>query len=65
MRDDNVLQYSVLGNVRELIPVRSTYFRIKDLAGTAVEFLRNREGQVDRMAIYSAGSENVIVPRKK
>ena len=64
VRDDNVLQYSVLGNVRELIPVRGTYFRMKDLAGTAVEFLRNPEGQVDRMAIYSAGSENVIVPRK-
>ena len=65
VRDDNVLQYSVLGTVRELIPVRGTYFRMKDLAGTAVEFLRNPEGQVDRMAIYSAGSENVIVPRKK
>lgn len=65
LRDDNVLQYSVLGNVRELIPVRGTYFRIKDLAGTAVEFLRNPAGEIDRMAIYSAGSENVIVPRRK
>lgn len=65
LRDDNVLQYSVLGNVRELIPVRGTYFRIKDLAGTAVEFLRNPAGEIDRMAIYSAGSENLIVPRKK
>ena len=55
LRDDNVLQYSVLGNVRELVPVRGTYFRIKDLAGTAVEFLRNAAGKVDRMAIYSAG----------
>ena len=65
VRDDNVLQYSVLGNARELIPVRGTYFRMKDFASTAVEFLRNPEGQADRMAIYSAGSENVIAPRKK
>ena len=65
LREDNVLQYSVLGIVRELIPVRGTYFRIKDLAGTAVEFLRDSGGEIDRMAIYSAGSENVIVPRKK
>ncbi len=65
VREDNVLQYIVLGNVRELIPVRGTYFRLKDLTGVAVEFLRNSAGQFDRMAIYSAGSENVIVPRKK
>ena len=65
LREDNVLQYSVLGIVRELIPVRGTYFRIKDLAGTAVEFLPGPGGKIDRMAIYSAGSENVIVPRKK
>jgi CubicO group peptidase (beta-lactamase class C family) len=65
LREDNVLQYSVLGIVRELIPVRGTYFRIKDLAGTAVEFLRDPGGEIDRMAIYSAGSENVIIPRKK
>lgn len=38
LRDDNVLHYTVLGIVRELIPVRGTFFRIKDLAGTAVEF---------------------------
>jgi CubicO group peptidase (beta-lactamase class C family) len=65
VREDNVLQYSVLGNVRDLIPVRGTYFRIKDLSGAAVEFLRNPAGQVDRMAIYSAGAENVIAPRRK
>lgn len=65
VREDNVLQYIVLGNARELVPVRGTYFRIKDLAGVAVEFLRNPAGQVDRMAIYSPGSENVIAPRKK
>lgn len=65
VREDNVLQYVVLGNARELVPVRGTYFRIKDLTGIAVEFMRNPAGQFDRMAIYSAGSENAIVPRKK
>ena len=65
MREDNVLQYSAFGAVRELVPVRGSYFRIKDLAGVAVEFLRNPAGQFDRMAIYSPGSENVIAPRKK
>jgi CubicO group peptidase (beta-lactamase class C family) len=65
LREDNVLQYIVLGNVRELVPVRGTYFRIKDLTGVAVEFMRNPAGQYDRMAIYSPGSENVIAPRKK
>jgi len=65
LRDDNVLQYSALGTVRELVPVRGTYFRIKDVAGTAVEFLQNAAGESDRMAIYSTGSESTIVPRKK
>ncbi|HZJ14804.1 MAG TPA: serine hydrolase [Chthoniobacteraceae bacterium] len=65
VRDDNVLQYSELGNPRELIPVRGTYFRIKGLASAAVEFLRNAEGKVDRMAIYRPGEESLIVPRKK
>jgi CubicO group peptidase (beta-lactamase class C family) len=65
VREDNVLQYIVVGTVRELVPVRGTYFRIKDLTGVAVEFMRNPAGQYDRMAIYSPGSENVIAPRKK
>jgi len=65
VREDGVLQYIVLGNVRELVPVRDAYFRIKGLAGVAVEFMRNPAGQFDRMAIYSPGSENVIAPRKK
>jgi CubicO group peptidase (beta-lactamase class C family) len=65
VRDDNVLQYSELGSPRELIPVRGTYFRIKGLASAAVEFLKNPEGQVDRMAIYRPGEESLIVPRKK
>jgi hypothetical protein len=65
VREDNVLQYIAFGTVRELVPVRGTYFRIKDLTGVAVEFLRNSTGQYDRMAIYSPGAENVIAPRKK
>jgi CubicO group peptidase (beta-lactamase class C family) len=65
VREDNVLQYIVLGNARELVPVRGTYFRIKDLAGVAVEFMKDPAGKYDRMAIYSAGSENAIAPRKK
>jgi CubicO group peptidase (beta-lactamase class C family) len=65
VREDNVLQYIVRGNARELVPVRGTYFRIKSLTGVAVEFLKNSAGQYDRMAIYSAGSESLIAPRKK
>jgi CubicO group peptidase (beta-lactamase class C family) len=65
LRDDNVLQYTVLGVARELVPVRGTFFRMKDLSGSTVEFLANDAGQFDRMAIYSAGSDNAIVPRKK
>ncbi|MEY2510182.1 MAG: hypothetical protein QOE26_945 [Verrucomicrobiota bacterium] len=65
VREDNVLQYIVLGNARELVPVRGTYFRLKDLTGVAVEFMKDSAGKYDRMAIYSAGSENLIAPRKK
>jgi hypothetical protein len=55
----------VLGSARELIPVRGTYFRIKDLTGVAVEFLKDPSGQYDRMAVYNPGSETVVGPRKK
>lgn len=65
VREDNLLQYSVLGTVRDLIPVRGTYFRVKDLSGVAVEFMRNPAGQVDRMAVYGAGAESVMATRKK
>jgi CubicO group peptidase (beta-lactamase class C family) len=65
VREDNVLQYIVLGNVRELIPIRGTYFRLKDLTGVAVEFLKNSSGQYDRMAYYSPGGETTISPRTK
>jgi CubicO group peptidase (beta-lactamase class C family) len=65
LRDDNVLQYSVLGTVRELVPVRGAYFRMKDLASTGVEFFGQEQGQADRMAIYSAGSDDVILRRSQ
>jgi hypothetical protein len=65
LREDNVLQYTVLSTVRDLRPIRGTYFQFKDLPGSAVEFLRNPAGQIDRMAIYSPGAENVIAPRKQ
>lgn len=65
VRDDNVLQYTVLGIARELVPVRGTYFRIKGLSNDAVEFLLNPAGEVERMAVYSAGSDSSIVKRKK
>jgi hypothetical protein len=65
LRDDNVLQYSVLGTVRELVPVRGSYFRIKGIAGGALEFLRNSTGEVERLAIHNAGSDSSIIPRKK
>ena len=65
VREDNVLQYIVLGSVRELVPVRGAYFRIKDLTGVAVEFLKNPAGQYDRMATYSPGGEPAIASRKK
>ena len=65
VRDDDVLQYSELGNVRELIPVRGTYFRMKDLRGAAVEFLRNAEGKWIAWQSTVPGAESLIVPRKK
>ena len=63
LREDGVLQYVQLGRPRELVPVRGTLFRIKDLTGVSVEFLKNASGQVDRLAIHSDGS--TIAPRKK
>nr|MBA2433075.1 serine hydrolase [Chthoniobacterales bacterium] len=65
LREDNVLQISALGTTRHLVPVRGTYFRVQELAGTAVEFLRDASGRIDRMATYNAGSDNIIAPRKE
>lgn len=65
LREDNALQLIVLGTVRDLVPVRGTYFRMKDLAGGAIEFFQNASGEIDRIAVYGAGSDSAIIPRKK
>ena len=62
LRDDGVLLYVVLGRPRELVPVRGTLFRIKDLTGVSVEFLKDASGKVDRIAIHADSS--TIGPRK-
>jgi len=58
LREDNVLQWIVLGRTRELVPVRGTLFRIKDLTGVSVEFLPDQTGRIDRLA-YHAGSSSI------
>lgn len=58
LREDGVLQYIQLGTVRELVPVRGTTFRMKDLTGVSVEFLAD-----GRMAIHSGTS--TIANRKR
>lgn len=63
LREDGVLLYVVLGRPRELVPVRGTLFRIKDLTGVSVEFLKDASGRVDRIAVHSDSS--TIGPRKK
>ena len=63
LREDGVLQYVQLGRPRELVPVRGTLFRIKDLTGVSVEFLKDASGKVDRLAVHSDSS--TIAPRKK
>ena len=56
LRDDGVLQWVRLGTARELVPVRGTLFRIKDLTGVSVEFLANDRGEIDRMATHAGSS---------
>jgi CubicO group peptidase (beta-lactamase class C family) len=63
LREDGVLQYVGLGRPRDLVPVRGTLFRIKDLTGVSVEFLKDASGKVDRIAIH--GDESAIGPRKR
>lgn len=63
LREDGILQTVQLGRVRDLAPVRGTLFRIKELTGVSVEFLSDKDGRIDRIAIHSGGS--VIGPRKK
>ena len=49
LREDGVLQYVVLGRPRDLVPVRGTLFRVKDLTGVTIEFLKGADGRVDRI----------------
>ena len=56
VREDGVLQYVVLGRARDLVPVRGTLFRVKDLTGVTVEFLKGRDGGYDRIAVHADGS---------
>jgi CubicO group peptidase (beta-lactamase class C family) len=63
LREDNVLQWVQLGRARDLIPVRGTLFRIKDLSGVSVEFLADKSGAIDRLALHAGSS--TIAPRKK
>ena len=63
LREDGVLLYVVLGRARELVPVRGTLFRVKDLTGVSVEFLKDASGRVDRIALH--GDSSTVGPRKK
>jgi hypothetical protein len=63
LREDNVLQFVVLGGRRDLVPVRGTTFKLKDLTGVTIEFLRGPDGKVDRLVRH--GGNDMIAPRKK
>lgn len=63
LRDDGVLQWVRVGTARELVPVRGTLFRIKDLTGVSVEFLANDKGEFDRLAMHAGSS--MIAKRTK
>lgn len=62
LREDGVLQFVQLGRARDLVPVRGTLFRIKELTGVSVEFLANASGAIDRFAMHSGSS---TIARKK
>ena len=63
LRDDGVLQWVRVGTARDLIPVRGTLFRIRDLTGVSVEFLANGSGTIDRLALHS-GSSTIALKTK-
>jgi hypothetical protein len=63
LREDNVLQLVVLGTANELIPVRGTTFKMKDVTGATIEFLRGPDGKVNRLVRH--GGTDLIAPRKK
>ncbi|HEY0157031.1 MAG TPA: serine hydrolase [Thermoanaerobaculia bacterium] len=62
LREDNVLQWVRVGRARDLVPVRGTLFRIRELTGISVEFLPDASGAVDRVAVHSGSS--TIAKRK-
>ena len=63
LREDNVLQFVVLGRPNDLVPVRGTTFKVKDVTGVTIEFLRGADGKVDRFVRH--GGNDMIAPRKK
>jgi CubicO group peptidase (beta-lactamase class C family) len=63
LREDNVLQWVRVGRARDLVPVRGTLFRIRELTGVSVEFLADGSGAIDRLAVHSGSS--TIATRKK
>lgn len=63
LREDNVLQFVVLGRRNDLVPVRGTTFKVKDVTGVTIEFLRGADGKVDRFVRH--GGNDMIAPRKK
>lgn len=63
LREDNVLQLIQFGRAYDLLPVRGTLFRIRDLTGFSIEFLADKSGAIDRFALHAGSS--TIAPRKK
>lgn len=63
LREDGVLQYVILGRPRDLVPVRGTLFRVKELSGVTLEFLKTADGRVDRIAVH--GGEGSTIGRRK
>jgi hypothetical protein len=63
LREDGVLLYVVLGRARELVPVRGTLFRVKDLTGVSVEFLK--DAAAASTASPSTADSSTVGPRKK
>ena len=43
--------------------MRETTFKVKDLTGVTVEFLRGPDGKVDRMVQH--GTTELMMPRKR
>jgi len=63
LREDDVLQFVFLGRQNELLPVRGTTFKVKDLTGLTFEFLRGADGKVDRLVRHA--ETDIVAPRKR